>query len=133
MAYFELGLVARQLSLRLSHRCLERCRIDLHHWIPRMDKLALLVFYFRNLTRDTCGQRNGVERRDRAKRLTYTPMSPVVAVTVLIITGGMPPLLADCFFSRVEVEINSNCAGDENTCDHNQSSAMVTIRARSLR
>ena len=64
---------------------------------------------------------------------TYTPMSPVVAVTVLICKGGMPPPLPPCFFPEVEVEINNNCAGDENTCDHYQSPAMATIRARSLR
>jgi hypothetical protein len=31
------------------------------------------------------------------------------------------------------MKINSNCADDENTCDHNQSRAMVTILARSFR
>ena len=90
---FELRLIARQLSLGLSHRRLKRSGIDLHQRIADMNMLPLLVFYFRDLSRTRAVSETVLSGVTVPSAWTYTPMSPLVAVAVLIITGGGPLLL----------------------------------------
>ena len=65
----ELRLVFELGRSGLGKRGLEWCGINLHQRISDVNALSLLIFYFRNLSRYARGQRNGVERRDRAERL----------------------------------------------------------------
>src|SRR4026209_2816373 len=129
----KLGLIARQLSLRLRDRCFEWTRINLNQGISSVDELSLTVLHFRDLAGDARSQRNGVNRRDRAKGLDVHADVTAARRGCADHHRRNAASTTILSFSRVEVEINSNCPGNESTCDRNQSPTMTRISSPRLR